>query len=266
MPGTTYQIEINPRVPQRLARLEELANDLWYTWDRPTRALFSRLHPALWRAAGHSPKAFLKRVDQRRLIEGAGDPAFLGTYKRVRSVYDTYRNEPARGNHWGLREDDLIAYFCAEFGFHESFPIYSGGLGILAGDHCKAASDMHLPLIGVGLLYRQGYFHQTIDGDGNQQATYTDSDFEALPITPVMRGGGELHVTVELPGRSVLVKVWQAGAGHVTLYLLDTDLEQNKPHDRDIAHRLYGGDRTTRIEQEIVLGIGGGRGRVGVGV
>jgi len=267
MPGTTYQIEINPRVPQRLARLEELANDLWYTWDRPTRALFSRLHPALWRAAGHSPKAFLKRVDQRRLIEAADDPVFLGTYNRVLSVYDTYRNEPARGNHWGLREDDLIAYFCAEFGFHESFPIYSGGLGILAGDHCKAASDLRLPFIGIGLLYRQGYFHQTIDSQGNQEAAYTDSDFDDLPIAPVTRaGGGELRVTVDLPGRSVLVKVWQSRAGHVTLYLLDTDLEENTPHDRAIGHRLYGGDRTTRIEQEIVLGIGGVRALLELGL
>jgi starch phosphorylase len=260
MPGTTYHIEINPKVPQRLARIEELANNLWYSWDRPTRGLFSRLHPALWHAVGHSPKAFLKRVDQRRLEEAADDPVFLGTYYRVLSEYDTYHNEPARNNIAGLAPDDLIAYFCAEFGFHESLPIYSGGLGILAGDHCKAASDMRLPFVGVGLLYRQGYFHQTIDGQGNQKAIYTDSDFDDLPITPVTRdGGGELRVPVALPGRTVQVKVWQARAGHVMLYLLDTDLEDNSAHDRGIGHRLYGGDRTTRIEQEIVLGIGGVR-------
>ena len=266
MTGTTYQIEVNPRLPEQLGRLEELANDLWYSWDRPTRSLFSHLHPALWHAVGHSPKALLKRVDQKRLLSAADDPVFLATYNRVLSIYDTYQSN-RRGTHEGLAPDDLIAYFCAEFGFHESFPIYSGGLGILAGDHCKAASDVRLPFIGMGLLYRQGYFHQTIDGDGNQRATYTDSDFEDLPITTVMRnGGGELHVTVDLPGRAVLVKVWQARAGHVTLYLLDTDLEQNKPHDRDIAHRLYGGDRTTRIEQEIVLGIGGVRALLELGL
>jgi starch phosphorylase len=159
-----------------------------------------------------------------------------------------------------LRQSDLVAYFCAEFGFHESLPIYSGGLGILAGDHCKAASDMRLPFVGVGLLYRQGYFWQTIDSEGRQHAQYSDSDFDDLPITPVQNADGSaVHVTVELLGRSVKVKVWQARVGHVRLYLLDTDLEENTPHDRDIAHRLYGGDRNTRIEQEIILGVGGVR-------
>jgi len=259
MPGTTYQIEINPKVPQRLARLEELANNLWYSWDRPTRSLFSRMHPGLWHAVGHGPKAFLKRVDQKCLVDAADDPVFLGAYNRVLSAYDTYHNEPVRANH-GLGEGELVAYFCAEFGFHESLPIYSGGLGILAGDYCKAASDIRLPFVGVGLLYRQGYFHQTIDNDGNQHAVYTNSDFDDLPIMPVARGdGSELRIAVELPGRSTLVKVWQARVGHVKLYLLDTDLEENTAHDRDIAHRLYGGDRTTRIEQEIVLGMGGVR-------
>ena len=260
MPGTTYQIEVNPRLPERLARLEDLANNLWYSWNRPTRALFSGLHPALWHAVGHSPKAFLKRVDQRRLNEAKDDPAFLGSYNRVLSAFDTYQSGPVRSNHTGLGEHDLIAYFCAEFGFHESLPIYSGGLGILAGDHCKAASDMRLPFVSVGLLYRQGYFRQTIDSQGNQEAIHTDSDFEDLPITAIGRpGGGDLCVPVELPGRTVLAKVWQAHAGHVKLYLLDTDLEENRPHDRDIGHRLYGGDRTTRIEQEMILGIGGVR-------
>jgi len=259
MPGTTFQIEVNPQIPQRLARLEELANNLWYSWDRPTRSLFSRMHPGLWRAVGHSPKAFLKRVDQKRLADAANDSVFLGALNRVLSAYDTYHNEPVRSDH-GLGEADLVAYFCAEFGFHESLPIYSGGLGILAGDHCKAASDLRLPFVGVGLLYRQGYFHQTIDNDGNQHAVYTDSDFDDLPIAPVMRGdSSEMRVAVELPGRTVLVKVWKARVGHVKLYLLDTDLEENTVHDRDIAHRLYGGDRTTRIEQELILGVGGVR-------
>jgi starch phosphorylase len=159
-----------------------------------------------------------------------------------------------------LRQSDLVAYFCAEFGFHESLPIYSGGLGILAGDHCKAASDMRLPFIGVGLLYRQGYFSQTIDGEGRQHAQYGDSDFDDLPITPMTNeDGSDVRVTVEILERNVAVKVWQVRVGHVRLFLLDTDLDENTPHDRDIAHRLYGGDRTTRIEQEIILGVGGVR-------
>ena len=267
MPGTTFQIEINPRLPKRLVRLEELAGNLWYSWDRPTRGLFAGLHPALWDAAGHNPKAFLKRVDQRLLNDAADDPAFLASYNRVLSAYDTYHSGPTRGNHTGLRTDDLIAYFCAEFGFHDSLPIYSGGLGILAGDHCKAASDMRLPFVGVGLLYRQGYFRQTIDGDGVQETIYTDSDFEDLPIAAVARpGGGDLCVAVELSGRTVLAKVWRAQAGHVVLYFLDTDLPENTPPDRDIVHRLYGGDRTTRIEQEMILGIGGARALVELGL
>ena len=268
MPGTPFLLEVNPKIPPRLARLEELANNLWYGWDRPTRSLFARLHPSLWGSVGHSPKAFLKRVDQQRLEEAAEDPVFLGNYARVLSAYDTYHNEPGRSHGaQHLRQNDLVAYFCFEFGFHESLPIYSGGLGILAGDHCKAASDLRMPFVAVGLLYRQGYFHQTIDGEGGQHAIYCDADFEDLPITPVLRAdGSELHVQVEMPERNVAVKVWQARVGHVTLYLLDTDLEANAVHDRDIAHRLYGGDRTTRIEQEIILGVGGVRALVAMGL
>ncbi|MBI4757279.1 MAG: alpha-glucan family phosphorylase [Betaproteobacteria bacterium] len=261
MPGTPFPLDVIPQIPARLKRLEELANNLWYAWDRPTRTLFARLHPHLWQAVGHSPKAFLKRIDQHRLNEAAADPVFLGAYNRVMSAFDTYLKEPIRtdsasrpGSH------DLIAYFCAEFGFHESLPIYSGGLGILAGDHCKTASDLRLPFIGVGMLYRQGYFLQSIDSDGRQDATYNDSDFDDLPVAPVLHDDrSELRLRVELPGRTVTVKVWQARVGHVVLYLLDTDLEENTPHDRDIGHRLYGGDRSTRIEQEIVLGVGGAR-------
>ena len=261
MPGTTYQLEVNPHLPQRLIRLEELANNLWYSWDRPTRTLFSRLHPELWHAVGHSPKAFLKRVSQHRLVAAAADPVFLTSYNRVLSAFDSYRDAtPAGAPASRLADDDLIAYFCAEFGFHESLPIYSGGLGILAGDHCKAASDLALPFVGVGLLYRQGYFTQTIDNEGRQHAQYTDTDFDDLPIVPVMRDNGtELSVTVSLPSRDVVAKVWRVQVGKVRLFLLDTDVEQNSVADRNIAHQLYGGDRGTRLEQEIVLGVGGAR-------
>ncbi len=259
--ATTFTLEVNPKLPRRLARLEELANNLLYSWDRQTRLLFSRLDPQLWDRIGHNPKAFLKRIDEQKLVDAADDPVFLGNLNRVVSAFDAYLKEPLRrnGSEW-LRKNDLIAYFCAEFGFHESLPIYSGGLGILAGDHCKSASDMRLPFVGVGLLYRQGYFHQTIDTEGNQQALYADSDFEDLPITPCLRtDGAEVRVSIEFPGRIVQIKVWQARIGHVDLYLLDTDLAENSADDRNITHRLYGGDRTTRIQQEIVLGIGGVR-------
>jgi starch phosphorylase len=259
--GTKFVVEVNPKIPRKLVRLEELANNLWYSWDKPTRTLFARLHPGLWGAVGNNPKVFLRRVDEQRLMEAVDDQVFLATYNRVLSAFDTYHNEPMRrAEGEQFKADDVVAYFCAEFGFHESFPIYSGGLGILAGDHCKAASDMRLPFVAVGLLYRQGYFTQTIDATGEQIEIYTDSDFDDLPISPALRDdGSEIHVEVELSGRKVEVKVWQAQVGHVRLYLLDTDLEANADKDRDIAHQLYGGDRSTRIQQEIILGVGGVR-------
>jgi starch phosphorylase len=260
MAGTLFQLEVNPKLPPRLARLDELANNLWYSWDRPTRTLFARLGQKLWGAVGHSPKAFLKRVDQHRLDEAAEDPVFLGALAHVLSAFDTYHDSPRKEHGHALPEDGLIAYFCAEFGFHESLPIYSGGLGILAGDHCKTASDLNLPFVGIGLLYRQGYFLQSIDGEGRQNAQYNDADFDDLPVTPVMRAdGSDLKVSVRLPGRDVHIKVWSTQVGHITLYLLDTDIDENTDADRYIAHRLYGGERTTRLEQEIVLGMGGVR-------
>lgn len=269
MTGTAYKIEVTPLIPERLERLEELANNLWYSWDRPTQGLFVSLSHPLWAATNHNPKAFLKRADQRRLEATAENPVFLGALNRVVSAYDTYHEMPNMAHVHGhpFADDDLIAYFCAEFGFHESLPIYSGGLGILAGDHCKAASDMGLPFIGVGLLYRQGYFQQTLTGDGHQQAIYNDSDFDDLPISPVLdAAGNEVLVAVEMPGRHVQAKVWEVRVGHVRLVLLDTWLPQNSEHDREITHRLYGGDKTTRIEQEILLGVGGTRALAALGL
>ena len=266
--STPYVLEVRPKIPARLARLEELANNLWYSWDLPTRDLFSHIHRNLWEAIGQNPKAFLRSVDEQCLIAASEDQVFLEHYNRTLAAYDTYHTKPVRNSYTeGFVESDLVAYFCAEFGFHESFPIYSGGLGILAGDHCKSASDMHLPFVGVGLLYRQGYFHQTIDADGNQNAVYSDSEFESLPISPVLHeDGSAVHVSVDLPGRSVKIKVWQARVGNVTIYLLDTDLEENSQHDRAITHHLYGGGKTMRIEQEIVLGIGGVRALGAIGL
>jgi starch phosphorylase len=267
-PGTAFALEVRPRIPERLARLEDFADNLWYSWHRGTRALFARLNPQVWDAVGYSPKAFLKSVNERQLLEAAEDPSFLHDYNQTIAAYDAYHNQPRNGNgEMGLGENDLIAYFCAEFGFHESLPIYSGGLGILAGDHCKTASDMGLPFVAVGLLYRQGYFQQSIDAEGNQHAVYNDSDFSDLPITAVRnKDGGDLEVKVEFGDRDVHVKVWQAKAGRVTLYLLDTDLASNREAERATAHRLYGGDRDTRIKQEIVLGIGGVRAFAAMGI
>ncbi|MGZ5106109.1 MAG: alpha-glucan family phosphorylase, partial [Usitatibacter sp.] len=265
-PGTAFPLEVTPRLPPELGRLEEISNNLWFSWDRPTRALFARLDPALYEAVNQNPKALLRNVSQRRLEEAARDPAFLHDFDRTLAAYDAYHSRPPTSNGPpALKEGELVAYFCAEFGFHESLPIYSGGLGILAGDHCKTASDMALPFVAVGLLYRQGYFQQAIDGEGYQHAAYTDNDFADLPITAVMKDGKHLEVSVEFGDHDVYARVWHARIGRVDLYLLDTDLESNRPEDRATAHRLYGGDRNTRIQQEIVLGMGGARALAALG-
>ncbi len=262
MTGKRFSLEVQPYVPERLSRLNELANDLLYSWDRQVRGLYYQLDSTLWEQCRHSPKVFMRRVSQERLEQVAEDRIFMEDYERTLSAYDIYHQKsrnPSISNLLG-DEEDLVAYFCAEFGLHESVPIYSGGLGILAGDHCKAASDLGLPFVGVGLLYRQGYFIQTIDGQGNQVAHYTTTDFGDLPVVPARDSAGEeLQVQVKLPGRKLQLRVWQAKAGHITLYLLDSDVEGNKKEDRQITRQLYGGDITTRIEQEIVLGIGGVR-------
>ena len=262
MPGTRFTLEVQPVIPEQLRRLEELANDIRYSWDSQIRSLFVRLDPLLWGECGHNPKVFLRRIAQHKLEAALRDHVYMRDYETVLSAYDAYNNQNVQSDIASLLDPDkdLVAYFCAEYGFHESFPIYSGGLGILAGDHCKAASDLGVPFVAVGLLYRKGYFHQTIDGHGNQVAHYDRIEPEDLPITPARDGeGGELHVRVAMPGREVELKVWQAKAGHITLYLLDSDVEGNREEDRRITHQLYGGDRDMRMQQEIVLGIGGVR-------
>ena len=262
MNETRFKLEVRPQIPERLQGLEILANDLYYSWDRNVRGLFYSMDRKLWRDCGHNPKVFLRRISQATLDKAAEDNLFIQEYSRILSSYESYlekTSSPQICKHFEPGHD-LIAYFCAEYGLHESFPIYSGGLGILAGDHCKAASDMGLPFVGIGLLYRQGYFTQTIDGNGHQHALYSSTDFDALPIKPALDvDGKELHVSVELPSRSVALKVWEARAGNIRLYLLDSDLPENNEADRAITFQLYGGDRTTRIQQEIVLGIGGMR-------
>jgi len=262
MSGTRFSLEVQPTLPEALNRLPELANDLLYSWDRAVRSLFFRLDPSLWESSAHSPKVFLRRVSQQRLNEAAEDRVYLEAYNRVLSTYDTYLESTQRKSidPYIDPKNDLVAYFCAEFGLHESLPIYSGGLGILAGDHCKAASDLGIPFVGVGMLYRQGYFTQTIDEHGNQVAHYMPTDFDQLPLQLARDvDGHDLTIRLEFPGRIVNLKVWEARAGHITLYLMDSDLPENQEVDRAITYQLYGGDITTRIQQEIVLGIGGVR-------
>jgi starch phosphorylase len=248
-------IEIYPIVPTALARLPELSNNLFFSWHRPTRALFEDLDGQLWQQSGGNPRLLMRCINQENLDRAAADQHYLQRYHEVLASFDAYLAAPPP-----RADEPLIAYFCAEYGFHESFPIYSGGLGILAGDHCKAASDERLNFIAVGLLYHEGYFIQSVDSDGMQQANYNDTDPRDLPVEAVRDEQGQwLRVRVPIAGRSVCARVWKARVGRVTVYLLDTNCPENVEEDRDITRRLYGGDATVRIRQEMILGLGGVR-------
>jgi len=260
--GTRFSIEIRSMLPERFARLGELADDLYYSWNRSVRRLFRHLDPDCWEACSHRPRVFLRRLRQDRINAAARDPILLTEYRQTLSGYDTYMEQiPGTAiDHLLDRNNDLVAYFSAEYGFHESVPIYAGGLGILAADYCKAMSNLWVPFIGIGILYRHGYFTQRIDCDGRQIADYRRSDPADLPVAPARDSTGrEVQVSVELPGRSLALRVWEARAGHIRLLLLDSDVESNRPSDRELTAQLYGGDRETRIQQEIILGIGGVR-------
>jgi starch phosphorylase len=248
-------------LPERIARLEELALDLWWSWH-PARDVFRRLDYQLWRATAHNPARMLWLIPREKLEVAATDPLFLARYDKAIAALDDAR--AARHTWWAHRFPHLngqtIAYFSAEFALHQSLPIYAGGLGVLAGDHCKEASDLGVPLIGVGFMYPQGYFHQRLSAEGWQEESYEKINWADAPIQQALTPDGRPCVTaVPLGDRSVLVAVWHVRVGRVRLYLLDTDLEENAPWDRDLSARLYGGDRETRIQQEIILGIGGVR-------
>jgi starch phosphorylase len=248
-------IEISPVIPAAIARLPELASNLSFSWHRPTRALFEDLDPQLWQQSSGNPRLMLRCVGQDALERAARDETYLVRYREAVATFDSYLSQPVEGS-----SEPLVAYFCAEYGFHESFPIYSGGLGILAGDHCKSASDERLNFVAVGLLYRQGYFVQSVDSDGVQHALYRDADPRDLPVEPVRDAAGEwLHVEVPIGHGVVRTRIWRALVGRVCVYLLDTNCPENSTEDRDITFRLYGGDERLRIKQEMVLGIGGAR-------
>ena len=251
-----------PSLPARLARLEELAIDLWWSWHPEARVVFRHLDYPLWRATAHNPARMLWLIPREKLEEAATDPVFLALYDAAVAALDDAR--AARNTWWSHRFPQLsgqsIAYFSAEFALHQSLPIYAGGLGVLAGDHCKEAGDLGVPLIGVGFMYPQGYFHQHLSAEGWQEESYEKINWADAPIEPALTPDGKPCITaVPLGDRSVLVAVWQVRMGRVKLYLLDTDLEENAPWDRELSARLYGGDRETRIQQEIILGIGGVR-------
>lgn len=262
MKETIYELEVRPNIPESLSGLHDLANNLLYSWDRNVRGLFYRLDHVLWEQVDHNPRLFLHRVSQQVLESAVEDHVFMEEYSRVISAFGSYLQKTTNEEveKYLDPEKDLVAYFCAEFGLHESFPIYSGGLGILAGDHCKAASDLGLPFVAVGLLYRQGYFTQAIDVNGHQISNYTKNRFSELPVSPALdQSGQRIIINIDFPGRVVQLRAWHARAGHIDMYLLDSNLSENNEEDRQITFQLYGGDITMRMQQEIVLGIGGVR-------
>lgn len=262
-------IKVIPELPSEIKRLEELAKNLSFAWTPEARQLFRQINPALWTKTNHNPIKFLREVQQRDLDRCVNDPEYLSMYKRVVREFDEYISEE---NTWYKQtfpkdRNKVIAYFSAEFGFHESLPIYSGGLGVLAGDHLKSASDLGLPLVGVSLFYHQTYFTQQIDAHGNQIALYIPHNGNDLPLHKVTKeNGSDLIVTVPLGQRDVKFAIWRAQIGRIPAYLLDANLPENPPEDRMITARLYGGDEEMRISQEILLGMGGVRALRAMGI
>src|SRR6266545_3931324 len=253
---------MNPvTIPERIRRLPELATDLWWTWNPQARVVFRRLDYTLWRQTAHNPVLMLRHVSPELLAASVEDESFLGIYDAAIDALDGARS--ARDTWWQHRFSDTagpIAYFSAEFALHQSLPIYAGGLGVLAGDHCKEASDLGVPLVGVGFMYPQGYFHQRLSNEGWQEERYERLNWTDAPIAAAVTRDGKPAITaVPLGDRTVLAAVWRLRVGRVRLFLLDTDLEENAPWDRELSARLYGGDRETRIQQEIILGIAGVR-------
>jgi glycogen phosphorylase len=257
-----YDAENAFPIPQRISRLYELANNLWWSWHEEGRQIFRSLDYALWRTSGHNPVKQLHEMNSEKLEAAARDPTFLELYDSVMPMFDA---EMVKGSDWcgqtnPYRLTGKIAYFSAEYAIHNSLPIYAGGLGVLAGDICKESSDRSLPLVAVGFMYPQGYFRQRISAEGDQQEEYTQLNFKDAPISPCSwpYGCGPL-IPVQLGNTHIYVKVWQVRIGRVNLYLLDTNVDENSPKDRLLSARLYTSDQEERLRQLIVLGVGGVR-------
>ena len=254
------KITVNPTLPQRINKLAEISNNLWWSWNSDFLRIFQFIDLELWNNVGKNPVKFLAHVSQPALEKAANNEEFLKEYDIQVSNFYNYINSK---NTWFNKtypqsKSDLIAYFSAEYGLDEILPIYSGGLGILSGDHLKSASDLGLPFVAVGLLYKNGYFHQKINEYGVQETSYKNINIYELPILPVTGASGkDLIISVDLENRKLYLKVWKINVGRINLYMLDSDIELNNEEDRKITLKLYGGDQDMRIRQEIVLGIGG---------
>ncbi len=256
------KITVKPQLPKSINRLDEISNNLWWSWNSEYLRLLKKIDRDLWETVEKNPVKFLKRVSQERLEMAAKDSSFVKEYEKVLKNYEDYMSSKDTwfSKKYPENKNDLIAYFSAEYGLDETIPIYSGGLGILSGDHLKSASDLGIPLVGVGLLYKNGYFHQKIEGYGIQKSEYKNIELDNMPIHPVKNEDGEdLLIEVKFQKRTVYLKVWKINVGRICLYLLDSDIDKNSPEDRETTLKLYGGDQDMRIRQEIVLGIAGVR-------
>jgi starch phosphorylase len=260
--------ELAERLPARLAPLARIIYDYAWTWRTAAAALFREMDPAMWRRSDCNPRALIESTPPHRLRALADDDRFVAGVDAAAAALARAAERPAgAGGVPGLTPGRPVAYFCSEFAVHCSLPLYGGGLGVLAGDLLKAAADLDVPMVGIGLLYRQGYFHQRLDPEGGQHEYWTSTPFERLPVVRVTDAdGGRLTVTVPLRGRDVRVQAWRVDVGRVPLYLLDTDRDDNHPIDRWITARLYVGDRQTRLAQYAVLGIGGVRALAALGI
>jgi glycogen phosphorylase len=255
---TIYKFAVVPSLPQPLSRLLELAKNIWWSWNFDAIELFLRIDHDLWEKTSHNPLKLLGTISQDRLEQLALDKAYLHSLERVMSRFDTAMSSGRDFKVDKPLKDFLVAYFSLEFGLHESLPIYSGGLGILAGDHLKSASDIGIPFVGVGLLYREGYFRQYLNLDGWQQETYPDNDPYNLPIHEILDENSKpVVIEVDFPERTVFARIWKVYVGRTILLLLDTNIEANSIEDREITAQLYGGDVEMRLKQELILGYGG---------
>jgi len=261
------RFQVYPYIPDKLKPLKKIAYNIWWVWNFEAIELFRRLNVEVWREVGHNPVALLGALSQKELDEAAESESFIAHMKRVEEELDWHLSKKSWFEEANPDAKDAgIAYFSAEFGIHESLPIYSGGLGVLAGDHLKSSSELGLPLTGVGLMYRLGYFHQYLNIDGWQQERFPETDFHNLPLTLVMDENEQpLVISVEFPGRDVYAQIWKSNLGRLHLYLLDTNITQNSVEDRVITDQLYGGDNEMRVKQEMLLGIGGVRALRAVG-
>ena len=251
---------VEPPLAEPLAPLRELVSNLYWTWNTDAASLFERLDRELWQDTNHNPVALLQRVPAETLVRFANEDGYLSHLERVTAAFRDYLSRPPLHAIDGVSASEPIAYFSLEFALTESLPNYSGGLGVLAGDHLNSASDLGLPLVGVGLLYHEGYFHQHLGPDGWQREDYKVIDLSEQPLKPINDAeGNRLIIPVPVDGRTVSVQVWRLGVGKGPLFLLDTDMPENSDADRQLTGRLYGGDSDMRIQQEIVLGIGGVR-------